>query len=86
MNSEKYKDYPINEVSKRLEPAEPLKNNGLEGVWRMKEGIWKNSRLGEGKYKNVEVIKMFSYPMAVFAYYNPQTKSICGSRWRNVSI
>lgn len=79
MNSEKYRDYPINEVSTRITAIEPLKNKGLEGVWRMKEGVWKNSKLGEGKYKDVEVIKLFSYPMAVFAYFNPKTKAFVGA-------
>lgn len=80
MNSEKYPNYPINEVSERITTTEPLKNNELEGVWFMKEGYWGgSSRFGEGKYKNFEVVKIFSYPMVVYAYYNPTTGEFDGA-------
>ena len=80
MNSEQYKNYPINEVCERITVAEPLKNAGLEGVWFMKEGEWGGqSRFGEGKYKDFEVVKIFSYPMVVYAYYNPTTKQFDGA-------
>jgi len=80
MNSGKYKNYPINEISERITAAEPLKNNALEGVWFMKEGYWGGtSRFGEGKYKDFEVVKIFSYPMVVYAYYNPTTKKFDGA-------
>ena len=79
MNSEKYPNYPINEVSERITATEPLKNNGLEGVWFMKEGQWGADRLGEGKYKNMQVVKIFSYPMVVYAYYNPITRQFNGA-------
>ncbi len=80
MNSDKYKNYPINEVCERITATEPLKNNGLEGVWFMKEGYWGGqSRFGEGNYKDFEVVKIFSYPMVVYAYYNPKTNQFDGA-------
>ncbi|MBD2753279.1 hypothetical protein [Spirosoma validum] len=79
MNSDKYKNYPINEVSERITTTEPLKNRGLEGTWFMKEGQWGADRLGEGKYKNIQVVKIFAYPMVVYAYYNPVTKQFNGA-------
>ncbi|QIP13428.1 hypothetical protein G8759_12710 [Spirosoma aureum] len=80
MNSEKYPNYPINEVAERIKSTEPLKNAGLEGVWFMKEGQWGGAdRLGEGKYKNMQVVKIFSYPMVVYAYYNPITRRFDGA-------
>jgi hypothetical protein len=80
MNSEKYPNYPINEVAERIKSTEPLKNAGLEGVWFMKEGQWGGAdRLGEGKYKNMKVVKIFSYPMVVYAYYNPTTRQFDGA-------
>ncbi len=80
MNSEKYKSYAINEVSQRIETSEPLKNASLEGVWFMKEGEWSGGdRLGEGRYKNMQVVKIFSYPMVVYAYYNPITQQFNGA-------
>ncbi len=80
MTSGKYPNYPINEVSERIKATERLKNAGLEGVWFMKEGYWGGvSRFGEGQYKNVEVVKIFSYPMVVYAYYNPTTRKFDGA-------
>jgi hypothetical protein len=80
LNSEKYKNYPINEVCERVSATEPLKNNALEGVWFMQEGYWGGaSRFGEGKYKNFQVVKIFSYPMVVYAYYNPTTRKFDGA-------
>lgn len=80
MTSDKYKDYPVNEVCERITATEPLKNNSLEGVWFMKEGYWGGqSRFGEGQYKDVQVVKIFSYPMAVYAYYNPKTRQFDGA-------
>ncbi|WP_157579125.1 hypothetical protein [Spirosoma montaniterrae] len=80
MNSDKYKDYPINEVCERITAKEPLKNNALEGVWFMREGSWGGtSRFGEGTYKDFEVVKIFSYPMVVYAYYNPKTRKFDGA-------
>jgi hypothetical protein len=79
MTSDKYKDYPINELSQRIEATEPLKNKGLEGVWFMKEGYWgADHRFGEGIYKNTVTIKIFNYPMVVYAYYNPITRQFQG--------
>ena len=80
MNSEKYKNYPINEDFEPVKTSEPLKNNGLEGVWFMQEGYWGgSSRFGEGKYKGFQVVKIFSYPMVVYAYYNPTTRKFDGA-------
>lgn len=79
MNSDKYKDYPINEVCERMTATEPLKNNGLEGVWFMQEANWGASKFGEGRYKDYQVVKIFSYPMVVYAYYNPKTRHFDGA-------
>lgn len=80
MNSEKYKNYPINEIAERITATEPLKNNGLEGVWFMQEGYWGGtSRFGEGKYKDAQVVKIFSYPMVMYAYYFPKTRQFDGA-------
>jgi hypothetical protein len=80
MNSDKYKNYPINEVCERITATEPLKNNSLEGVWFMKEGYWGGqSRFGQGKYKDFEVVKIFSYPVVVYAYYNPKNRRFDGA-------
>ena len=80
VNSEKYQNYPINEVSERLTGTEPLKNKGLEGVWFMQEGYWGGiGRFGEGKYTDFQAVKIFSYPMVLYAYYNPKTRQFDGA-------
>ncbi|GAA4414417.1 hypothetical protein GCM10023187_43880 [Nibrella viscosa] len=46
----------------------------------MQEGTWGgNSHFGEGKYKGVQAIKIFNYPMVVYAYYNPTTRQFDGA-------
>ena len=80
MNSDKYKNYPINEICERITTREPLKNKSLEGAWFMKEGYWGGAhRFGEGVYKTSEVIKIFSYPMVVYAYYDLATHAFQGA-------
>ena len=79
MNSVKWPNYDVNEVRERVVAAEPLKNNGLEGAWLMQEGYWGGtSRFGEGKYKGFTVVKIFSYPYAVYAYYDVLNKKFDG--------
>ncbi len=80
MNSEKYKNYPINEESERIVTNEPLKNDALEGVWFMESGYWGGkTRFGEGVYKGSKVVKIFCYPIVVYAYYQPRTKRFQGA-------
>ena len=80
IDSDKYPNYPINEVMERVTAAEPLKDSSLEGVWFMKEGYWGGkNRFGEGKYKDFQVVKIFAYPMVVYAYYNPRTRQFDGA-------
>lgn len=79
LNSEKYKNYEVSEVDERISPKEPLKNRELEGVWLMQEGTWGNTSLGKGKYKGIKVVKIFSYPLVVYAYYNPKTRQFNGA-------
>lgn len=80
MNSAKYKNYPINEIAERITATEPLKNSGLEGVWFMQEGYWGGtSRFGDGKYKDAQVVKIFSYPIVMYAYYFPKTRRFDGA-------
>ncbi len=79
LNSEKYKNYEVSEIDERITPKESLKNNGLEGVWLMQEGTWGKTRLGEGPYKGIQVVKIFSYPLVVYAYYNPKTGHFNGA-------
>ncbi|HEY0680668.1 MAG TPA: hypothetical protein VGD17_20455 [Chitinophagaceae bacterium] len=79
MDSEKYKNYLIKEKFEKLNVREPLKNSQLEGVWFMRSGEWGKDKLGEGIYKDVKVIKIFSYPRFAFAYYNDKTKSFVGA-------
>ncbi|MEZ4905222.1 MAG: hypothetical protein R2822_27455 [Spirosomataceae bacterium] len=79
LNSDKYKDYSVDEIRERISINEPLKNAGLEGVWLMQEGYWGGtSRFGEGKYKNFTMMKIYAYPYCVYAYYNPDTKNFDG--------
>lgn len=79
MNSAKYPNYDIDEIRERVIAAEPLKNNGLEGVWSMQEGYWGGtSRFGEGKYKGFTMVKIYAYPYAVYAYYDPTNKKFDG--------
>jgi hypothetical protein len=79
MNSDKYKDYPINEEFDRVVSEKPLKNDALEGVWFMEEGTWGGTeRFGEGNYKGTKVVMIFNYPMMFFAYYKPETKQFQG--------
>lgn len=79
MDSEKYKHYLIKEKFEKLKAKEPIKNSSLEGAWQMQSGDWGTSKLGEGAYKDVAVIKIFSYPRFAFAYYNDKTKSFVGA-------
>lgn len=79
LNSEKYKNYEVSEVDERIQPKVPLKNRDLEGVWLMQEGTWGNTSLGKGKYKDIKVVKIFSYPLVVYAYYNPKTGQFNGA-------
>ena len=79
IDSDKYKHYLIREKFEKLAAKEPLKNSSLEGVWHMESGEWGKSKLGIGEYKDVSVIKIFSYPRFAFAYYNPLTRSFVGA-------
>jgi hypothetical protein len=67
INSDKYRNYPINEKFKRLNADAPLGNSSLEGVWVSKKGNTGDTH-----------IKIYSYPIAVDAVYNEQTKSFRG--------
>lgn len=79
LNSDKYKNYEVSEIDERIVPKEPLKNHDLEGVWLMQEGNWGNTQLGKGVYKGIKVVKIFSYPLVVYAYYNPKTRQFNGA-------
>ncbi len=79
LNSAKYPNYSIDEIRERVTPTEPLKNDALEGAWMMQEGYWGGtSRFGEGKYKGFTMMKIFAYPYAVYAYYDPKNKKFDG--------
>ncbi|MCF0060615.1 hypothetical protein MUK70_15330 [Dyadobacter chenwenxiniae] len=79
INSDKYKNYPIHEKFKRLQADTPLEDKRLEGIWKMTRGEWgEKGRFGEGIYKNMTTIKIYSYPIAIYAYYNEATKSFQG--------
>lgn len=79
MNSAKWPNYDVNEIRERVVSNEALKDNSLEGVWLMQEGYWGGtSRFGAGKYKGFTMMKIFSYPYTVYAYYDPMTKKFDG--------
>ncbi len=79
IDSEKYQHYLIKEKFEKLSAKKSLKNVSLEGVWLMQSGEWGTDKLGEGEYKDVSVVKIFSYPRFAFAYYNSKTKSFVGA-------
>ncbi len=79
INSDKYKDFPIKEKFEKIPFKEKLEDASLEGVWQMQAGNWGSSKLGEGQYKDVSVIKVFAYPRFAFAYYNENTKGFTGA-------
>lgn len=79
LNTAKYPHYELKEIWERIVPTEPLIDKGLEGVWFMQEGYWGGqSRFGEGKYKGFSMVKIFAYPYAVYAYYDPVHKVFDG--------
>ncbi|MFN3380504.1 MAG: hypothetical protein ACK41O_13685 [Runella zeae] len=79
INTAKYPNYEINEIFERVKVDEPLKNDGLEGVWLMQEGYWGGtSRYGEGKYQGFMMMKIYAYPYTVYAYYDPVNKKFDG--------
>jgi len=59
--------------------TEPLKDRSLEGVWSLQSARWGTSVFGEGKYKDVTVVKMYSYPRFSFAYFNEKTNTFVGA-------
>lgn len=79
LNTGKYHNYTIKEEYKKILTNTPLLNDGLEGVWFMQSGDWANSKLGEGIYKNVSVMKIYSYPRFAFAYYDSTRNSFVGA-------
>ena len=79
LNSAKYPNYELKEVLERVVRTEPLKDKSLEGVWKMQEGYWGGeSRFGKGKYKGFSMVKIFSYPYVVYAYYDPANRKFDG--------
>lgn len=79
INTAKYPNYKLKEIWERVAVSEPLTDKGLEGVWKMQEGYWGGqSRFGEGKYKGFSMVKIFAYPYAVYAYYDPANKKFDG--------
>jgi len=79
LNTAKYPNYELKEIRERVTPAEPLVDKGLEGAWKMQEGYWGGqSRFGEGKYAGFSMVKIFAYPYAVYAYYDPVHKKFDG--------
>lgn len=74
MNSEKWPNYPVNDIMGRIIPKEPLKDNRLEGVWFLETAQYGNDKWGEGRYKDMVAMKIYAYPLAVNAFYNPKTK------------
>jgi hypothetical protein len=74
-----HKSNPLKAGTENATRLEPLKNAMLEGSWEMQTGEWGASKLGEGKYKDVTVIKMYAYPHFSFAYYNSKTNTFVGA-------
>lgn len=80
INSEKYKNFQINEKLNRIKSTESLRNIALEGVWEMTEGTWGGeSRFGVGKYKDAKMVVIYQYPKMALAYYFPKTKTFDGA-------
>ena len=79
LNTAKYPKYELKEIRERVAVTEPLKDKGLEGVWKMQEGYWGGaSRFGEGKYRGFSMVKIFAYPYVVYAYYDDVHKKFDG--------
>jgi hypothetical protein len=79
MESEKYNHFFINEKYQKIVATGPLKNNSLEGAWKMQTGEWGNTRLGEDEYEDVVAVKIYAFPRFAFAYYNDKTKAFVGA-------
>ena len=74
MNSEKWPNYLVNDIMERITPTKPLKDSRLEGVWFLETAQYGNDKWGEGRYKDMIAMKIYAYPLAVNAFYNPKTK------------
>lgn len=74
-----YKQPPVKEGLEKQTTLEPLKDARLEGSWELQTAEWSTSKFGEGKYKDVTAIKVYSYPRFAFGYYNHKTKEFVGA-------
>lgn len=63
----------VSEIMERITALEPLKDNRLEGVWFLESAQYGNDKWGEGRYKELVAMKIYAYPLAVNAFYNPKT-------------
>ena len=77
INSDKYKDYLIKEDFNRMDSDLSLKNASLEGVWKLTNANW--SEAADGSLKDLEQIKIYSYPRFAWAQYNPKTGQFLGA-------
>jgi hypothetical protein len=79
INSDKYKDYPIEEVFERIDSYESLKNDALEGVWQLENGQWPGLETDKSKYKNLKAVKIYCYPRFAWAQYDSTTSEFLGA-------
>lgn len=79
INSDRYKDYLIEEVFEKIGSPEGLKNNALEGVWQLENGQWPGIKTDEPKFKNLREIKIYCYPRFAWAQYDSTTSEFIGA-------
>lgn len=76
VNSLKYPNHLVDEKYKKIIPAEPLKNNSLEGVWYLETTVWDGDNPFHSK---IEEIKIYAYPRFAWAQYNAVTNQFIGA-------
>jgi hypothetical protein len=79
INSEKYKDFLIDETFETIKPMQPLQHSGLEGAWWLEQATWHDGVLGQGKYAQMASLKLYVYPRFATAVFNKVTGAFMGA-------
>jgi len=83
IQSDKYKDYIIDEMYLKKQSAEPVKNNALEGVWFLESGKWGDQTYDRKTNPDRMGMKIYAYPMAFFGHWDNKTHSFFGAGGSN---
>jgi hypothetical protein len=79
INSEKYPNLWIDEMMKKVDATEPLKNNGLEGAWFIESAEWGKTKYDRKATPDEVGMKIYAYPMMAYGFWNKKTGKFNGA-------